>query len=240
AKAPPLLRKALHSDMINSYAENMMDVANSLEDFGDFSISQYDEIEAITASNLKKNQHLITLGGDHSITYPIIKAFNNHYQDFAILQIDAHSDLYDSFDGDKYSHACPFARIMEGKYAARLIQMGIRAVTAHQREQAKKFKVEVQTMEHFDTNIINTIKKPLYLTLDLDGLDPAFAPGVSHHEPGGLSTRQVLEIIHKINVPIIGADIVEYNPDRDINDMTASLGAKFLKEITAKIIESHQ
>ena len=72
--------------------------------------------------------------------------------------------------------------------------------------------------------------------MDMDALDPAFAPGVSHHEPGGLSTRQVLEIIQKIPVPILGADIVEYNPKRDSNGVTAMVCAKLFKEIATKML----
>ncbi|NNK87313.1 MAG: agmatinase, partial [Flavobacteriaceae bacterium] len=80
------------------------------------------------------------------------------------------------------------------------------------------------------------LQGPLYISLDLDALDPAFAPGVSHHEPGGLSSREVISIIQNIQVEIIGADIVELNPNRDLNDTTAMLAYKLFKEITAKMI----
>jgi len=73
----------------------------------------------------------------------------------------------------------------------------------------------------------------------MDGFDPAFAPGVSHHEPGGLTPRQVIDLIHQIETPIIGADIVEYNPNRDLNDITGALAAKMLKEIWGKMIENN-
>jgi arginase family enzyme len=74
---------------------------------------------------------------------------------------------------------------------------------------------------------------PFYISIDMDALDPAFAPGVSHHEPGGLSVRDILSVIHRIEGPIVGADIVEYNPTRDINGMTAVVAAKFVKELAA-------
>jgi arginase family enzyme len=77
---------------------------------------------------------------------------------------------------------------------------------------------------------------PLYISLDLDALDPAFAPGVSHHEPGGLSVRDVLGIIQNVSGTVVGADIVEYNPTRDINSVTAMVAAKFCKELLARII----
>jgi arginase family enzyme len=79
-------------------------------------------------------------------------------------------------------------------------------------------------------------RNPLYLSLDLDALDPAYAPGVSHHEPGGFSTRDILSIIQRTEASIIGADLVEFNPDRDINGMTAIVCAKFLREIASRML----
>ena len=146
--------------------------------------------------------------------------------------------LYDELDGDKYSHACPFARIMEESLASRLVQVGIRTLNTHQREQSEKFGTEIIEMKDFEPGKIPVFSKPLYLSIDLDGLDPAFAPGVSHHEPGGLTSRDVINIIHGIKVPIIGADIVELNPLRDANGITAALAAKLTKEIIACMIDS--
>ena len=78
---------------------------------------------------------------------------------------------------------------------------------------------------------------PLFVSLDIDVLDPAFAPGILHHEPGGMSTRQLIEIIQQIKVPIVGADIVELNPKRDINNMTAMVAYKLFKELASKMID---
>lgn len=237
AMAPPLIRKAYHSDSANYFTENGMEILPDIwDEKGDFEIQEYFDIEKITAKNLTSNNRMITLGGDHSITYPILKAHYEKYGAVDILHIDAHADLYENFEGDPYSHACPFARIMENKLANRLVQIGIRTLSKHQKEQASKFGVEIIPMKDFDLNNLPVFENPLYVSLDMDGLDPAFAPGVSHHEPGGLSTREVLHIIQSIKVPIIGADIVEYNPTRDINDMTAMVSAKLLKEIASKIL----
>lgn len=239
ALAPPLIRKAYHNESANYFSENGMEILPQLwNDKGDFKINSYFDIEDVTTRNLEFEYPMITLGGDHSITYPILKAHHKKHGVIDILHIDAHADLYDNFEGDKYSHACPFARIMENKLAKRLVQIGIRTLSKHQKEQADKFGVEIIQMKDFDVSNLPQFKNPIYLSLDIDGLDPAYAPGVSHHEPGGLSTREVLRIIQNINVPIIGADIVEYNPTRDVNDMTAMVSAKLLKEIAAKILES--
>jgi agmatinase len=237
--APPLIRKAYNSDSANYFSESGLEVRPIVfDDLGDFTIDDYFEIEQITLKNLKKTQPLVTLGGDHSITYPILKAFAKVHGPLNILHIDAHSDLYDEFEGDRYSHACPFARIMEERLANRLVQVGIRTLSSHQKAQAHKYGVEIMEMKDFYANKLPKFKSPIYLSLDIDALDPAFAPGVSHHEPGGLSSRQLINIIQRIQAPIIGADIVEYNPTQDINEMTAMVCAKSLKEITAKIIEN--
>lgn len=236
ALAPPLIRKAYHSGSANYFAENGTEILPELfDDRGDFEIEEYFDIEDITNAHIQNNP-LITLGGDHSITYPILKSVYKKYGQVDILHIDAHADIYDQFEGDPYSHACPFARIMEEQLASRLVQIGIRTLNSHQRAQLSRFGVETIEMKDFDLSRLPKFNDPLYISLDMDGLDPAFATGVSHHEPGGLSTRQVLSIIQNIKGPIIGADIVEFNPTRDINAMTAMVCAKFLKEIASKMI----
>ena len=126
---------------------------------------------------------------------------------------------------------------MEQGLADRLVQVGIRTLNPHQAEQAEKYGVEIHPMRGLDlARVPRSFANPLYLSLDLDGIDPAFAPGVSHHEPGGLTTRQVIELIQGLDAEIVGADIVEYNPLRDFQNMTAFLAAKLLKEIAAKMM----
>jgi agmatinase len=236
AKAPALIRKALYSGSMNLSSELGVEMeAIGLTDAGDFPITDYFSIEEITAKHLAGGSKVFTLGGDHSITYQIIKAHAAHYPKLDILQIDAHSDLYDEFEGDKYSHACPFARVMESGLAVRLVQVGIRTMNPHQAGQAERFGVEVHEMRSLDLKAIKRFENPLYLTLDIDGIDPAFAPGVSHHEPGGLSSREVISLIQNLDANIVGADIVEYNPDRDYQGMTAFLAAKLMKEILGRM-----
>ncbi len=235
--APPLIREALNCGSANMYAENLISIENSrIEDKGDFEITEYFDIERITEKHIDSGAKILTLGGDHSITFPIIKAHSKKYPKLDILHIDAHSDLYDNYEGDKYSHACPFARIMENGFAIKLVQVGIRTLNTHQAEQADKFNVEIHQMKDLDLNRIPKFENPLYISLDMDGFDPAFAPGVSHHEPGGLTSREVIHIIQNINTEIIGADIVEYNPNRDFQNMTAFLAAKMMKELLGKML----
>ncbi|KAK6140995.1 hypothetical protein DH2020_025262 [Rehmannia glutinosa] len=160
-----------------------------------------------------------------------------------ILHIDAHPDLCDAFEGNKYSHASSFARIMEGGYARRLLQVGIRSINEEGRQQAAKFGVEQFEMRTFarDREMLENLQlgegvKGVYISVDVDCLDPAYAPGVSHLEPGGLSFRDVLNIIHNLRGNIVGADVVEFNPQRDpIDGLTAMVAAKFVREIASKM-----
>lgn len=239
ALAPAKIRAAFNSKASNYFAENGIKVSpDRFTDKGDFQSISYEDITSITGRHLTEGYRLITLGGDHSISYPVLKAYRKHYDQIHILQVDAHSDLYHEFEGDPYSHACPFARIMEDQLALQLIQVGIRTLSDHQKAQANKFGVEIQEMKHFDPGIVQKLKGPLYISVDIDALDPAFAPGVSHKEPGGLSSRQLIGLIQEIETDIIGADIVEFNPTRDIHDLTAALCAKLLKEILSKMLST--
>ena len=91
-------------------------------------------------------------------------------------------------------------------------------------------------MQHFAGDARPSTIGPVYLSIDLDGLDPAFAPGVSHREPGGLSVRELITMIHAVGGPIVGADIVEFNPSQDLTGVTASVAAKIAREIAGQIL----
>jgi agmatinase len=242
AEAPPKIREALYGEWSNTFSENGIDIGSSenLIDAGDIKFKdtqeKYWQIEEAVSELIESDARVLAIGGDHSITYPVVKAVGGRYPDLNILHFDAHPDLYDEYEGNRYSHACPFARIMEDNLAANLVQVGIRTANRHQREQAEKFGVDKMELNAAPDEIVSRLKGPLYISLDIDVLDPAFAPGISHYEPGGLSTRQVLDIIHQINVEIVGADVVEYNPLRDVNGITAITAAKFVKEIGSRMI----
>lgn len=183
------------------------------------------------ADVLRNGGRPLVLGGDHSVTYPVVRAVAAAHGPFTLLHFDAHADLYDELDGDRFSHACPFARIMEEGLVARLVQVGIRTLTAHQRAQAARFGVEVVDMRAVAAGARPQVSGPVYVSVDLDVLDPSCAPGVSHWEPGGLTTRELLTMLQAIDAPIVGADLVEYNPLRDASGMTAMVVAKVCKEL---------
>jgi len=245
ALAPPKIRHALWSPAGNAFSEHMHDLSapNVLLDAGDLVLraeaTARVAIEAGIRELLTRPARPIALGGDHSVTYPVLRAINGvSFQRPTILHVDAHADLYDEFEGDRYSHACPFARIMEEGLASRLVQVGIRTLTPHLRAQAARFGVEIIDMRAWAAGERPQIDGPVYVSIDLDGLDPAFAPGVSHWEPGGLSTRDVLGMIHALTTPIVGADVVEYNPLRDASGLTATVAAKIVKELASAMQSS--
>lgn len=242
AAAPERIREALHSPSSNLSAENGIDLGadRRWRDAGDVGTVEaqpsFSEIEDRVGGLLAAGERVIALGGDHSVSYPLVRAHARVHHGLTILHLDAHPDLYDELDGSRLSHGCPFARVMEEGLAARMVSVGIRTANAHQREQAARFGVETFGPTDDLTAVLASLTPPLYLSLDLDVLDPAFAPGISHYEPGGLTTRQVLEIIHALPCPLAGADIVELNPDRDTHGMTAMVAAKLLKEIVAGML----
>jgi len=245
ALAPAQIREALFSESTNMWTEKGIDLGtmSGWKAFNDLVLSDLDTqtafatIESAIHDLLKKKARVVALGGDHSITYPIIKAYGREYSNLSILQLDAHPDLYDELNHNRYSHACQFARIMEENLVQRLVQVGVRSITGHQREQAKRFNVEI--IEMIEKTRINelTFTGPVYLSLDMDCLDPAFAPGVSHHEPGGMSTREVIEIIQNLKGNVVGADIVELNPELDPLKITGMVAGKLLKEILGRMLE---
>ena len=243
ADAPPQIRAALRSDAWNLTSENGTDLSGDsvFFDAGDIEPVAGSEMSALIENSvytlIADGLMPISLGGDHSITYPIVRAFARRYKDLSILHFDAHPDLYDSYLGNRNSHASPFARIMEERLVKRLVQVGIRTFTAHQREQVKRFNVESIEMHNLNGPLQLEFDTPVYISFDIDALDPAFAPGVSHREPGGLSTRQAIDVIQRLKGKVVGADIVEFNPRMDPIHVTGTVCAKLLKEIAAKMLE---
>ena len=241
ALAPIAIRAALACESSNTWTEDGLDITapGILADAGDLGVDNatpaaaHRAIEAGVAAVIDQGTRPLILGGDHSITYPALRALAKRHPGVTILHLDAHGDLYDNYGGDRLSHACPFARIMEERLASRLIQIGIRTLSAHQRDQMARFGVETHEMRHWAGPPAIHVEGPLYLSLDIDVLDPAFVPGISHPEPGGLSVREVVTMLQRLEGRIVGADLVEFNPSNDPSPRTGLVCAKLVKEIVA-------
>jgi agmatinase len=247
AEAPGKIREALRSDASNKWTELGVDIgaAGAFADAGDLrlkdsrekSAEDFAEIERAVGELLDRGEQPVSLGGDHSVTYPIMRAFGRRYPELTIVHFDAHPDLYDEFEGSRVSHACPFARIMEEGLAKRLVQIGIRTLNGHQREQAERFGVEMVAMRELPAYERVKVGGPVYISFDMDVLDPAFAPGVSHREPGGMTVREAIAHLHAIEGEIVGADLVEFNPAQDVAGMTGVVAAKVVKEVLGRMMD---
>ncbi|HLF63788.1 MAG TPA: agmatinase [Saprospiraceae bacterium] len=237
ALAPSRIRQEFASPAYNVYSESLIDVHARLLDAGDIHADTFEQLrQKFDALTLDK-QPFLFLGGDHSISYLTINKMHSLYgKSFHVLHFDAHGDLYDEFEGDRFSHACPFARIMEENLVLSLTQVGIRAMTPHQREQADRFGVQAFGMQDLPKFEPQNLPGPLYISIDIDVFDPAFAPGVSHQEAGGVDSRQLIQWLQGIKSHVIGADLVEYNPLRDKEQITAALCAKLMKELIQLMI----
>ncbi|GAU25655.1 hypothetical protein TSUD_265820 [Trifolium subterraneum] len=252
AFAPPRIREAIWCGSTNSTTEEGKDLqdARVLTDVGDVPIQEIRDCgvddhrlmnvisESVKLVMEEDPLRPLVLGGDHSISFPVIRAVSEKLGGpVDVLHLDAHPDNYDAFEGNIYSHASSFARVMEGDY------VGIRSITTEGRAQAKKFGVEQYEMRTFsrDRHFLENLKlgegvKGVYISIDVDCLDPAFAPGVSHIEPGGLSFRDVLNILQNLQGDVVAGDVVEFNPQRDtVDGMTAMVAAKLVRELAAKI-----
>ncbi|XP_078440534.1 arginase 1, mitochondrial-like [Wolffia australiana] len=261
AFAPPRIREAIWCGSTNSSTEEGKELKDPrvLTDVGDVPIQELrdcgvddDRLMNIISDSVKlvmEEEPLrpLILGGDHSISYPTVRAVSEALGGpLDILHLDAHPDIYHAYEGNRYSHASSFARIMEGGYARRLLQVCIRSITSEGREQAKRFGVEQYEMRTFsnDRPFLENLKlgeggKGVYISVDVDCLDPAFAPGVSHLEPGGVSFRDALNILHGLRANVVAADVVEFNPQRDTTDgMTAMVAAKLVRELAAIIAKA--
>ena len=238
---PDRIRQAYDGNGYNSTTESGVDLAGRVADFGDLPSQGSWQL---TAQNYREFAESLFVagkipffaGGDHAVTVPLVAALSVLNQRVHVVQIDAHPDLYPEFDGSRSSHACTGARILEMEHVIALTQIGVRTMNAVQAQQAERFHDRLKTFPARDwPGDLPTLRHiprgaPVYLSVDLDGFDPAFAPGVSHPVPGGLTSRQVFNFIQTGHWRLVGMDAVEVNPDRDVNDQTAILAARVLHE----------
>ena len=190
---------------------------------------------------LSHGKFIATLGGEHSITSGIVKAFKEKFEDLSVLQIDAHADLKEEFEGSRHSHACAMKRVID---ICPVVPVGIRSLSLEEAEFIKEnnYKIFwakdiVDNDEWFD-EAISRLSKNVYITFDLDGLDPSIMPSVGTPEPGGLGYYQALRFLKKVceKRNVVGFDVVELCPNKNqvSSDFTAAriiyklIGYKFM------------
>ena len=241
ARAPAALRQMRddYAQWGNDATERGPEIGHDFvwHDLGDLPLDRSGEADRLAivaaAAAAAPRGPLLSIGGDHSVTYPLVEGLAQRHGPLNVLHFDAHPDLYELLGDDPLSHASPFARLLERGLVGRLVQVGIRASNRHQREQARRFGVTTVEANDFVAGAVPLPPAPLYVSIDLDALDPAFAPGVSHVEPGGLTVRDVLRVLRRIDVPVVAGDIVEYNPLTDVRSATAVVAMKLAKELAA-------
>jgi len=249
AKAPAMIRDYTSSKLYNSFTEVGVNIRDywRIYDLGDVKPSSIIEAIPTVKDIIGKLTHTklnIFLGGDHSITYMSLKALKETSNgSWGLVYFDAHPDLYDSYEGDRYSHACVARRLIDDDVVSpkHTIQIGIRAATAEQLDYARNKGVRILSTSDvykMDNLKISSIAKKIlgnadkiYVSFDADVLDPAFAPGVGNPEGGGVMLRDVIDIIHGFKELNIQAfDVVETNPDYDYVGVTFCSTSKFIRE----------
>lgn len=190
-------------------------------------------MEKVAAKIFGDKKFPLFLGGEHLVTYPLIKACHKFYPELAVIHFDAHADLRENYEGEEQSHATVLNKVAKFLGPKRIYQFGIRSGIKEEFEFAKEY-THMYVDEIFPAleKVVAELKnRPVYVTLDIDVLDPAFAPGTGTPEPGGCTARELLAAIHTMKVlNVVGMDIVEVSPMNDESERTAFLAAKLVRE----------
>lgn len=190
-----------------------------------------------SADILKNNKIPIMIGGDHSTTYSVVKAVKEVYGDLAVIHFDAHCDLREEYLGNEHSHASVIRRCYD--LTKDIYQFGIRSGDEEEWEFGWKhtnISMEMPTKE--DIKKIKELDKPVYVTIDIDVLDPAFAPGTGTPEPCGVSPKELINALYllkDIGDKIVGFDVVEVSPHYDMGNITSITAAKMIRELILTI-----
>ena len=237
-KGPESIAKQLDELFLN---ESFKEVKLSTELI---SIDNYDLDNAYAlieekAEEFMRKGKVCFLGGDHSLTYSTIRAFSKFHDKFAFVIFDAHPDLEDSkLTHEDYLRNLIIEQVINPRD---LFLIGLRNISKNEYEFLKKHNITYFTMnEIFNksvkgiiTELIEKLKdyEEIYLSIDIDAVDPAFAPGTGYIEPGGLTSREILQMIKSIKTKVAAFDVVEVNPNKDFNNMTSKLAAKLILEL---------
>ena len=198
-------------------------------------ITTLDEVNSLEElEKIKSNKFIIAVGGEHTISLPLIK--RHPEENLSILHIDAHADLKDEFDGSKLSHACVMRRVSE--FNKNITQVGVRALDKDEVDYIEKHKINTfYAHENFNIKkILKTLKKNVYITIDLDGLDPSVIPDVGTPEPAGLQFTQVTDLLKEVftHRNIVGADVVELCPNKN-SELSSYSTAKLVYKLIGLI-----
>lgn len=221
-----------------------------IADYGDFSVNPlsiedtFRRVEEQMKPLLAAGVRPVSVGGDHSLSLPLLRSIARVHGPVALIQFDAHNDLWDEYFGCKLSHGTPFRRaieeglLQEGSF----LQVGLRGqvYSKHDFDFAREHKIKMITAEEYHTSGIALLRrqlrrfrnKPVYITLDIDCVDPAYAPGTGTPQVGGFTSIQILELVRELKgLHIVGCDLVEVSPPYDTGEITSLLAANLLYEM---------
>lgn len=195
------------------------------------------EIETYVHTLLADNKIPMGMGGEHLVSLPVMKAVASKYDDLAIIHFDAHTDLRENYEGEEYSHSTPIRKIADHIGPKNVYSFGIRSGMKEEFEWAKEQGMHISKFEVLEPlkEILPTLEgRNVYVTIDMDVLDPAHAPGTGTVDAGGITSRELLASIHAIaasGVNVVGFDLVELAPVYDHSDQTANTASKLMREM---------
>lgn len=196
-----------------------------------------DEIEKFVTKILADEKVPVGMGGEHLVSWPVMKAVAAKYPDLAIIHMDAHTDLRESYEGEVLSHSTPIRKIAEHIGPENVYSFGIRSGMKEEFVWAKENGMHISKFEVLEPlkEILPTLAgRPVYVTIDIDVLDPAHAPGTGTVDCGGITSRELLASIHAIagsDVNVVGFDLVEVAPIYDSSEQTANTASKLIREM---------
>ncbi|MEH7896922.1 agmatinase [Bacillus pumilus] len=196
-----------------------------------------DLIEEYVDSILEKGKFPLGMGGEHLVSWPVFRAMHKKYPDLAIIHMDAHTDLREEYEGEPLSHSTPIRKVAGLIGPENVFSFGIRSGMKEEFEWAKEAGMHISKFEVLEPlkQVLPKLKgRPVYVTIDIDVLDPAHAPGTGTVDAGGITSKELLASIHAIagsDVQVVGADLVEVAPVYDHSDQTANTASKLLREM---------
>ncbi len=238
--APPRIREASYA--LETYSPRLdRDLGGCpVEDVGDLELpignvaTSLAQIGAAADGLMGAGRRFIALGGEHLVTLPLVEAVYRRYPDLVVVHWDAHADLRDHYLGERLSHAAVIRRVSEVVGPGRVYQFGIRSATAEEMVYARAHTHlhPEAVLEPLRRTLAQLRGRPVYFTLDVDVIDPAFMPGTGTPEPGGITAQEALEAVRLLDaLEVVGADIVETMPLQDVSQRSAILAAKLVREL---------
>lgn len=237
--APRRIREA--SDVLEEFSLELgedladhpfIDIGDVILPYGNVS-GALEAIRRVAVRVVERNRIPFVIGGEHLVTWPVVQALTARYPDLIVLHFDAHADLRQDYVGERLSHATALRLVAEELGPGRVYQFGVRSATAaeaaYARDHTRFFPGRV--LEPLAGSLAELGDRPLYVTIDIDVVDPAFAPGTGTPEPGGISAREMLAAVHLLRGKrVVGLDLVEVSPAADPSERTAVLGAKIIRD----------